>query len=189
MDKPIITQVSRMDVWKDPEGLLEVFRHVRELINCRLVYCYASATDDPEGDLILSRVKNRVKEYGLIKEIEFINGEDPLLVNALQRYSDLIVQKSVREGFCLAVTEALWKEKPVVASKVGGIPIQMKNGVGGYLVEPHDIKGFADKIVQILENADLAKKLGLNAKREVVGSFLITRLLSDYVQFIADLFD
>ncbi len=187
MDKPIITQVSRMDVWKDPEGLLEVFRHVRELINCRLVYCYASATDDPEGDLILSRVKNRIKEYGLIKEVEFINGEDPVLVNALQRYSDVIVQKSIREGFCLAVTEALWKKKPVVGSRVGGIPIQIKNGVDGFLVEPHDIKGFTDKIVQILENADLANTLGLKAEKRVVDSFLITRLLYDYIKLIADL--
>jgi trehalose synthase len=187
MDKPIITQVSRMDIWKDPEGLLEVFRHVRELVNCRLVFCYASATDDPEGDLILSRVKDKVKVYGLSKEVEFINGEDPLLVNALQRYSDIVVQKSVKEGFCLAVTEALWKEKPVVGSRVGGIPIQIINGVDGFLVESHDIKGFSDKIVQILENVDLARMLGSKARKKVIDSFIITRLLGDYIKLITDL--
>lgn len=107
-------------------------------------------------------------------------------INALQRISSVIVQKSIREGFCLAVTEALWKETPVVASNVGGIPLQIKDGENGFLVEPNDDQGFADRIVEILQNPDLATEIGKKAKEVVREHFLITRLLSDYLDLLKD---
>ncbi|MBC8526432.1 MAG: glycosyltransferase [Candidatus Cloacimonetes bacterium] len=185
-DKPIITQVSRMDPWKDPEGLLEVFNLVKEKIDCRLVYCYNTAPDDPEGTTIYSRVYRKAKKLIEKGDVIFVVGNNDVLVNAVQRFSAVIVQKSIREGFCLAVTEALWKKKPVVASNVGGIPAQIKDGENGFLLEHTDIKGFADKIIRILQNPKLSTELGEKGKEFVRKKFLITRLLSDYLDLMND---
>ncbi|MFH1753280.1 MAG: glycosyltransferase, partial [Candidatus Omnitrophota bacterium] len=114
-DKPIVTQVSRMDSWKDPEGVLEVFNLIKEKVDCRLIYCYNLATDDPEGMKIYDRVYQKAKKYAEQGDVIFIVGNNELLVNAIQRFSTVILQKSTREGFALTVTEALWKAKPVVA--------------------------------------------------------------------------
>jgi len=105
-------------------------------------------------------------------------------VNSVQRFSDVIIQKSTKEGFCLAVTEALWKETPVVASNVGGIPAQIQDGENGYLLEPYDTKGFADRIVRLLKNPDEAAEMGRKAKESVRKKYLITRLLSDYLDML-----
>ncbi len=185
-DKPIITQVSRMDPWKDPEGLLEVFNLVKEKIDCRLVYCYNTAPDDPEGMTIYSRVHRKAKKLIEKGDVIFVVGNNDVLVNAVQRFSTVIVQKSIREGFCLAVTEALWKKKPVVASNVGGIPAQIKDGENGFLLEHTDTKGFADKIIRILQNPKLSTELGEKGKEFVRKKFLITRLLSDYLDLMND---
>ena len=185
-DKPIITQVSRMDPWKDPEGLLDVYELVRKKVDCRLLYCYNLATDDPEGMDIYARVHHKAKDLvdkGLVK---FVVGNNDYLVNAIQRFSDVIIQKSTREGFSLTVTEALWKGKPVVASNVGGIPIQIQDGENGFLVEPNDIKGCADRIVEILKNPKLADTIGKNAKERVREKFLTTRLLSEYLDLMLE---
>ncbi len=186
-DKPIITQVSRMDPWKDPEGLLEVFKHVKEKVDCRLVYCYNLALDDPESVEIYTRVSRKAKKFVQKGDVIFVIGNNDILVNAIQRASTVIVQKSTKEGFCLAVTEALWKGKPVVASNVGGIPLQIKDGENGFLVEPNDLQGFADRIVQILKEPKLAQKLGENAKETVRDKFLITRLLEDYLDLLNEI--
>lgn len=185
-DKPVITQVSRMDQWKDPEGLLDVFNLVKERVDCRLVYCYDLALDDPEGMEIYSRVQrkaNRLTEKG---DVLFVVGNSEILVNAIQRFSTVVVQNSIREGFCLAVTEALWKEKPVVATNVGGIPLQVKDGQNGFLVEPHDTKSCADRLIQILQNPDLANQMGRKGKEIVRDNFLITRSLLDYLDLLND---
>lgn len=186
-DKPIITQVSRMDPWKDPEGVLEVFKLVKEKIDCRLLFCYNLATDDPEGIKIFERVFNKAKEFKENGEILFVVGNNELLVNAIQRFSTLIIQKSVREGFGLTVTEALWKAKPVVAGNVGGITTQIIDGKTGFLVDPYDYKACADKVIRILKEPKLGEEIGKRAKEFVREKFLTTRLISDYLDLLGDL--
>lgn len=183
-DKPLLTQISRFDKWKDPIGVIEVFKIVKEKIDCRLVLCGSMATDDPEGIKIYEKVKQRANNLVLNGDVILITSENNILVNALQRKSSVIIQKSVKEGFSLTVTEALWKETPVVASNVGGIPLQIKDGENGFLLNVIDKKGFADRIIEIMENPDLAKQLGKNGKETVREKFLITRLLSDYLDLL-----
>lgn len=185
-DKPIVTQVSRMDVWKDPEGLLEIFRQVREKVDCRLVYCYDLAPDDPEGNGVYQRTYRRAKKFVENGDVIFVLGNSQILVNAIQRFSTVLVQNSIREGFCLCVTEALWKAKPVVATNVGGIPHQLVEAENGFLVNPYDRDAFADRIVQILRNPDMAESMGRKGKEIVRDNFLITRLVLDYLDLLND---
>ncbi len=185
-DKPVITQVSRMDQWKDPEGLLDIFNLVKKRVDCRLVYCYDLALDDPEGMEIYSKVQRKADRLTEKGDVIFVVGNSEILVNAIQRFSTVVVQNSIREGFCLAVTEALWKEKPVVATNVGGIPLQVKDGQNGFLVEPHDTKSCADRLIQILQNPDMAKQMGRKGKEIVRDNFLITRSLLDYLDLLND---
>ncbi len=183
-DKPVITQVSRLDPWKDPEGVIDAFELVREKVDCRLVLCYNVATDDPESLTMYQKVLKKAARFKKSGDVLLVVGNNELLVNAIQRFSTLVIQKSLREGFCLAVTEALWKGTPVVASNVGGIPLQIKDGKNGYLVEPDDTKGFADRIVHLLKNPKELDRLGRNARETVRRNFLITRLLSDYLDML-----
>lgn len=186
-DKPVITQVSRMDPWKDPEGLLEIFKQVKEKVDCRLVYCYDMALDDPEGTSVYSKVYRKAKKLRERGDVVFVVGKNQILVNAIQRFSTVVVQNSIREGFCLAVTEALWKGKPMVATNVGGIPLQIRDGEESFLVEPYERGEFADRIVEILKNPSLAKEMGDKGKERVRKDFLITRLLSDYLDLLNDI--
>jgi len=183
-DKPVITQVSRLDPWKDPEGVIDVFKMVKEKVDCRLVFCYNVASDDPEGLQMYRKVNRKANKLINTKDIIFVVGNNETLVNSIQRFSDVIIQKSIREGFCLCVTEALWKGTPVVASNIGGIPYQIDDGRSGFLVEPQDNKGFAERIIHILQNPDEAKAVGEKAKEKVRKEFLITRLLSDYLDML-----
>ncbi len=183
-DKPIITQVSRLDPWKDPEGVIDVFKLVKEKVDCRLVFCYNVASDDPEGLRMYRKVQRKANKLMNTGDIIFVVGNNETLVNSIQRFSNVIIQKSIREGFCLCVTEALWKGTPVVASNVGGIPSQIDDGQSGFLVEPHDTEGFAERIIHVLKNPDEAKALGEKAKETVRQKFLITRLLSDYLDML-----
>ncbi|MEA3223666.1 MAG: glycosyltransferase [Thermodesulfobacteriota bacterium] len=189
MDKPLITQISRFDKWKDPEGVIKVFNLVKEKVDCRLVLCGNIATDDPEGVKMYERIERQAKR--LIDKGDVILITDPaasnfIFINILQRISSVMIQKSIKEGFCLAVTEALWKETPVVASNVGGIPLQVKDGQDGFLLDPHDTQGFADRIIEILKNPTLAHEMGKKGKEIVRKNFLITRLLSDYLDLLID---
>jgi trehalose synthase len=186
-DKPILTQVSRFDPWKDPEGVLQVFDRVKKSVDCRLIFVYNMASDDPEGVKILSQMLEAAKTYLDQGEVLFVRGDDPVLVNVMQRISDVIIQKSTREGFGLVITEAMWKGTPVVASNVGGIPTQMVDGVTGYLLEPKDYDGFAEKIVQLLQDKDLAGQLGAQAREHVREHFLVTRHLLDYLRLLTNL--
>lgn len=183
-DKPIITQVSRLDPWKDPEGVIDVFKLVKQKVDCRLVFCYNVSSDDPEGMRMYNRVLRKANKLYKNGHIIFVVGNNETLVNAVQRFSDVIIQKSTKEGFCLAVTEALWKGTPVVASDVGGIPSQIEDGENGFLVAPKDTEGFADRIIHLLKNPDEGKAMGQKAKETVRQKFLITRLLSDYLYML-----
>ena len=183
-DKPVITQVSRLDPWKDPEGVIDVFKMVREKVDCRLVFCYNVASDDPEGLQMYRKVQRKANKLVNTKDIIFVVGNNERLVNSVQRFSNVIIQKSIREGFCLCVTEALWKGTPIVASNVGGIPYQIDDGRSGYLVEPQDDKGFAERIIHVLQNPDEAQAVGDEGKEKVRKEFLITRLLSDYLDML-----
>jgi trehalose synthase len=187
LDKPLITQISRFDKWKDPLGVVDVFNLVKEKVDCRLVLCGSMASDDPEGIEIYQKVLSRVKSHVTNGDIILITSENNILVNALQRVSAVIVQKSLREGFGLTVTEALWKETPVVASNVGGIPLQIQDGETGYLVEPTDKKMFAERIIEILKNPANAREMGKKGKEFVKKHFLITRLVMDYFDLVTEL--
>ena len=187
LDKPLITQISRFDKWKDPLGVLRIFKKVRRKVKARLVLCGSMAMDDPEGWLIYEQVKRKARKLLRDKEVFLITSENNILVNALQRVSAVIVQKSLREGFGLSVTEALWKGKPVVASNGGGIKLQIKDGFNGFLVPVNDEKLFAKRVLQLLTDEKLALKLGLNAKRVVKQHFLITRLLEDHLDVIREM--
>ena len=145
------------------------------------------ASDDPEGVKIYNQMLETAKDHLDRGDVLFVRGDDPILVNVMQRISDVVIQKSTREGFGLVITEALWKGTPVVASNVGGIPTQMVDGETGYLLEPLDFDGFAEKIVALMEDEDLRKKLGDQAKEHVRENFLVTRHLLDYLNLILSL--
>jgi trehalose synthase len=164
--------------------VVEVFKIVKEKIDCRLVLCGNMATDDPEGLEIFEDIREQTKKHIDNRDVILLTVENNILVNALQRKSDVIIQKSLREGFGLTVTEGLWKERPVVASNVGGIPLQIKSGENGFLCEPDNVKDFADKTLEILKNPGLAKELGRKGHETVKEKFLITRSLMDYLDLL-----
>jgi trehalose synthase len=177
-DKPIVTQISRFDYLKDPVGVIQAFEMVRKSIDCRLVFAGGTASDDPESERVLAEVKERVGGNPDI-HILLVPPESDVEINALQRASTVIVPKSHREGFGLTVTEALWKAKPVVASAVGGITLQIKNRFTGLL--SYGIEGTAYAIRQLLTNPEYARWLGQNGREHVRYNFLITRHLRDYL--------
>ena len=186
-DKPLITQISRFDKWKDPEGVIQVFKLVKKKVDCRLVLCGSMAADDPEGWMIYEKVERKAKDLIDNKDVILITSENSILVNALQRVSAVIIQKSTKEGFGLTVTEALWKGTPVVSSNIGGIPLQVTDGENGFLVEVGDKKGFAERIIQLLKNPELAEQMGKKGKEIVRKNFLITRIISDYLDLLNDM--
>lgn len=183
-DKPIISQVSRFDKWKDPEGMVRIFRLIKKKVDCKLVLMGSMATDDPEGQDIFENVE---KTVGDDKDIHLVMNAPDIAVNALQRASSVVIQRSLKEGFAITVSEALWKGTPVVASSVGGIPSQVIDGKDGYLLEPMDLDGFADKIIHIINNPDVAKKMGQYGRNHVKNNFLITRHLLDYIHLMKKL--
>ena len=185
-DKPIITQVSRFDYLKDPVGVIEAFEMVRKSIDCRLVYAGGTATDDPESDKVLAEVREKAGNNSDI-HILLVPPESDIDINALQRASTVVVQKSISEGFGLTVSEALWKAKPVVASAVGGITLQVKDKITGLVT--HGIPGTAYALKQLLSNPAYAKRLGENGREHVRRNFLITRHLKDYMLLFLTLFN
>jgi len=183
-DRPIVTQVSRFDDLKDPLGVIDAFLRVRRSMRCQLVLAGGSASDDPEAEDVLNRVRERAKGHPDI-HLLMLPPDSHLEINALQRASAVIVQKSLKEGFGLTVSEALWKARPVVASAVGGIPLQVKHRYSGLLV--HSVEGAASAIKQLLNNADYAKRLGENGREHVRQNFLLTRHLQDYLLLLLTL--
>lgn len=183
-DKPIITQISRFDRLKDPVGVIEAYRLVKKYIDCQLILAGGTASDDPEGIAVFEEVKERAKDDPDI-HILMIPHSD-IEVNALQRISTVILQKSLKEGFGLTVAEALWKGKPVVASNVGGIPLQVKHKYSGLLC--HSVEGAAFAIKQLLNNPEYAKKLGENGREHIKNNFLLTRHLREYMLLFLSLY-
>lgn len=177
-DLPLITQVSRFDRLKDPLGVIEVFQRIKPYARARLLLVGGTAEDDPEGASVFQEVKARAA-----KDPEIIALALPptshLEINAIQRASTVILQKSIREGFGLTVSEALWKSKPVIASAVGGIPLQITHKYSGLLT--HSIEGTAHALKQLLSEPAYAKRLGENGRWHVLQNFLLTRHLRDYL--------
>ncbi|HSE85766.1 MAG TPA: glycosyltransferase, partial [Candidatus Binatia bacterium] len=169
-DLPIVAQVSRYDRWKDPEGVIEAFKIASKQVPATLVLLGNVATDDPEGQEVFESVL-KYKE----KRIHILTVEDSALVNALQRRAAVILQKSVREGFGLTVTEAMWKGAAVIGGRCGGIKHQIQDGVNGVLVSSVDEAAAA--IEQILKDKSLKENLGSAARETVQKRFLMSREL------------
>jgi trehalose synthase len=177
-DRPIVTQVSRFDRLKDPIGVIETYQLVKPYIDCQLLLVGGSATDDPEGAAVLKEVQDRAIEDPDIHVLE-LPPTSHLEINAIQRASTVILQKSLKEGFGLTVTEALWKGKPVIAGAVGGIPLQIAHKYSGILT--HSVDGAAYWLKQLLQAPDYARRLGENGREHVRDNFLLTRHLKDYL--------
>ena len=176
--RPVITQISRFDYLKDPVGVIKAYKKVRKYLNAQLVLAGGGATDDPEGPKIMEEVK---KEAGNDKNIFvlFLPPASDIEINALQRGSTVVLQKSLKEGFGLTVSEALWKAKPVIASAVGGIPLQIAHKYSGILT--HTIDGTAYWIKQLVNEPEYARSLGKNGREHIKNNFLITRHIKDYL--------
>lgn len=177
-DLPIVTQISRFDRWKDPAGVIEAFKLARKEVPCTLVLLGNVATDDPEGAEVYNTLLNLREERIII-----ISQQDTALVNALQRHAAVVIQKSLREGFGLTVTEAMWKGAAVIGGNVGGISYQIEDGVNGFLVST--IEEAADRIVRLIRDKDLRSSLGRAAHEQVRENFLMTRLLEDYLDLFS----
>ncbi len=176
--RPILTQISRFDRLKDPVGVIRAYRIVKRYFDCQLVLAGGSASDDPEGAIVLKEVLREADNDPDIRVIE-LPAWAPREVNALQRASTIVIQKSLREGFGLTVSEALWKKKPVVASAVGGIPIQIIHKHTGLLA--HSVEGTAYQIRFLLSHPEIAAKLGERGHQHVKENFLITQKLKRYL--------
>jgi trehalose synthase len=177
-ERPILTQISRFDRLKDPVGVIRAYRIVRRYFDCQLVLAGGSASDDPEGAIVLREVKAAAEDDPDIKVLE-LPAWAPLEVNALQRASTIVIQKSLREGFGLTVSEALWKKRPVVASAVGGIPNQIIHKHTGMLA--HSVEGTAYQIRFLLSHPEIAARLGEHGHEHVKENFLITQNLRRYL--------
>jgi trehalose synthase len=183
-DKPIITQISRYDPWKDPVGVIQAFKMVRKYVDCRLLLVGDKVADDPEAEAILARVK---EEAGTDPDIHiiFLIHSIPAEINAFQRASDIVLQKSLREGFALTVSEALWKSRPVIGGAAGGIPAQIIHGYTGMLV--NSVEGASVQIRKLLTQPELARRLGENGHQRVKDEFLITKTLKRYLLLLSAL--
>jgi len=177
-DRRILTQISRFDRLKDPVGVIRAYRIVKRYFDCQLVLAGGGAADDPEGRVVLQNVRREADGDPDIHVLE-LPAWSPLEVNALQRASTVVIQKSLREGFGLTVAEALWKKKPVVASAVGGIPIQVIHKHTGLLA--HSVEGTAYQIRYLLSHPDIAARLGEQGHQHVRANFLITQNLRRYL--------
>ncbi|MFP4370019.1 MAG: glycosyltransferase [Candidatus Kapaibacterium sp.] len=177
-DLPIVAQISRFDKWKDPEGVIEAFKKARKEIDATLVLLGNVATDDPEGEDVYSALLDQQEDRILI-----LSREDTSLVNALQCRADVILQKSLSEGFGLTVTEAMWKKNPVIGGNTGGIKKQIVDGENGFLVNNTDEA--AERIVYLIKNPKKRKEMGEKANKTVKEKFLMTRLLEQYFDLMA----
>ncbi len=178
LDKPIILQVSRFDKFKGQIEVIKIYKMVKKHNDCRLILAGSPAADDPEGERVLNDVKNFAGNDPDI-HILLLPPLSHKAINALQRVAAVVLQKSIKEGFGLTVSEAMWKEKPVIGSAVGGIPLQIVHSVTGFLV--HSNEGAAFRTRQFLNNPDMAKRMGQMGKEYVKNNFLITRQIRDYL--------
>jgi trehalose synthase len=183
-DRPIVTQISRFDRLKDPVGVIEAYERVKRYSDCQLILAGGTAADDPEALAVLAEVQEKARKDPDIHIL--LLPQNDIAINALQRASTVIVQKSIREGFGLTVAEALWKAKPVVASAVGGIPLQVTHKHSGLLC--HSVEGAAFAIKQLLNAPQYAKRLGENGRQHIRQNFLLTRHLRDYMMLFLSLY-
>jgi len=177
-DRPLVVQISRFDPWKDPAGVIEAFRIAREQVDCTLVLLGSAALDDPEAGVMLETIKSSGDERVMVLTVE-----DATLVNALQRRAAVVLQKSIREGFGLTVTEAMWKGAAVVGGNVGGIRRQIKDGENGFLVD--SVEQTAERIIELLKDVQLRERLGSQARETVRENFLMSHLLEDWIDLLA----
>ena len=176
-DLPLVTQISRFDHWKDPQGVIEAFKLARQDVDATLVLVGNVATDDPEGEEVYHSLLDEAGDRIII-----LAKEDTALVNALQSYSSVVLQKSLREGFGLTVTEAMWKGTPVIGGNVGGIKHQIEDGENGFLVS--SIEEAAERIVQLVRDEDLCVQMGEQARESVRKNFLMNTLLENYLDLL-----
>ena len=178
MDRPILLQVSRFDRFKDPIGVIEAYRKVKKYNDCVLVLAGSPASDDPEGEAMLDEVRSYASDDPDVF-ILLLPPFSDLEINALQSMATVVLQKSLKEGFGLTVSEAMWKAKPVIGGAVGGIPLQIVHGITGFLV--HSVDGAAFRIRQYLNNPEMAGRMGKAGREYVRNHFLLTRQARDYL--------
>ncbi len=176
--RPIVTQVSRFDYLKDPVGVVRAFKMAKRHVDAQLVLAGGGASDDPEGQKVLDEVRAEADGDPDIFVL-FLPPASDIAINALQRASTIVLQKSLREGFGLTVAEALWKSKPVIAGAVGGIPLQISHRFSGILT--HSVEGTAFWIKQLLQEPAYAAALGCNGREHIRERFLITRHIKEYL--------
>ncbi|MGZ5419628.1 MAG: glycosyltransferase [Solirubrobacterales bacterium] len=186
VDRPLICQVSRFDPWKDPIGVIDAYRMVKEQVpEVQLALVGSMATDDPEGWEFFNRTFEHAADDPDIKILSNLNNVGAIEVNAFQSQADVVLQKSIREGFGLTVTESLWKGRPTIAGDVGGIPLQIEDGVSGYLVSSPEET--AQRCVEILADPELGRRLAKAGKTRAREHFLSPRLLRDWLRVFTDL--
>lgn len=186
VDSPLLVQVSRFDPWKDPLGVIAVYRLIRdEIPGLQLALVGSMALDDPEGLDIYSQIQADARSDSAIHLFTNLTGVGNVEVNAFQRTADVVLQKSIREGFGLVVSETLWKGTPVVAGRAGGIPLQMEEGVGGYLVD--STEQCAERVLHLFQNPDEGRALGARGRERVRERFLLPRLIADELRLYASL--
>ncbi len=183
--RPVVTQISRFDYLKDPVGVIDVYKMAKKNVDCQLVLAGGGATDDPEGMQVLEEVKTAAADDPDI-HILFLPPSSDIEINALQRASAVVLQKSLREGFGLTVAEALWKGRPVIASAVGGIPLQIAHKYSGILT--YSKEGTAHFLKQLLNEPKYAARLGANGREHIRNNYLITRHIRDYLLLFIALF-
>lgn len=184
--QPLIVQVSRFDLWKDPFGVMEVYRLVKkEVPGVQLALIGSIANDDPEAWCLFTEVNTEANKDEDIHVFSNLTGVGSMEVNAFQTASDVVIQKSIKEGFGLVIAEALWKGRPVVAGNTGGIPLQMTGELSNYLVST--IEECAEKVIKLLKYPDLAGRLGQEGREHIKNNFLMPRLVRDELRLIKSL--
>ncbi len=176
--RPVVTQISRFDYLKDPVGVIKAYKLAKKRVDLQLVLAGGGATDDPEGPAVMEQVRAEAEKDKDVFVL-FLPPSSDLEINALQRGSTVVLQKSLREGFGLTVSEALWKGRPVIATAVGGITLQIAHKYSGILT--HSIEGTAHWIKQLLNEPEYAQALGAHGREHIRNNFLITRHLKDYL--------
>jgi len=186
--RPLVCQVSRFDPWKDPTGVIDAFRIVREQVtDAQLLLAGSMATDDPEGFRVWEATEAARAGDRDIHLLSNLHQVGAVQINAFQRMASVVVQKSLREGFGLTVSEALWKGRPVVGGRAGGIKLQIREGFDGYLVD--DVESCARRIIDLLADPVGADAMGAQGREHVRGNFLSTRELEDWLRLMGELRD
>ncbi len=186
VDRPLVVQVSRFDPWKDPVGVIEAYRKMRtEIDGLQLVLAGSMATDDPEGFEVWAQTEQAAAGDPDVKLLSNLQQVGSVEINAFQRAADVVVQKSLREGFGLTVSEALWKGRPVIGGRAGGIALQIHDGVDGYLVD--SIEECALRGLDLLRDPAVADTMGARGREHVRQQFLSTRELEDWLRLFAEL--